>query len=244
MAEEIRRPGEYGVKTSTSSSTTSSATTSPATMPGVPPAPPLPPSAPVFDPRNPADQLAQEILNAAPPAATPEERLKQIEEARAKAKEYLSLTPAERWLRNIKNAGLTEAEANEILDKVLEQGYWEKEYALYNGRLKITLRSRDAAANQRVANALDEVRSFDQRVLDQARLRVQLACSLVRFRDKILPTAAPDEDPAKHEAAFRARLTFCDQYIAGPIVEAVYRALIDFDAKTYAALSEGAPAGF
>lgn len=238
--EAIRRPGEYGVKPSA----TASAPAPQAGPPGVPPAPPLPPSAPVFDPRNPADQLAQEILSATPPAATEAERAKQIEEARAKAKEYLSLTPAERWQRNVKNAGLSEAEANEILDKVLEQGFWEKEYVLYNGRLKLTLRSRDAAANQRVANALDEVRTFDQRVLDQARLRVQLACSLVRFRDKTLQTAAPDEEPAKHEAAFRARLNFCDQFIAGPIVEAVYRALIDFDAKTYAALSEGASSGF
>jgi len=234
--EEIRRPGVYDVKPGASAAPTAASP--------VPPAPPLPPSTPVFDPRNPADQLAQEMLSATPPAASPEERLKQIEEARAKAKEYLSLTPAERWQRNVKNAGLTEAEANEILDKVLEQGFWEKEYVLYNGRLKLTLRSRDAAANQRVANALDDVRTFDQRVLDQARLRVQLACSLVRFRDKPLQTAAPDEEADKHEAAFRSRLTFCDRFIAGPIVEAVYRALIDFDTKTYAALSEGASSGF
>lgn len=240
--EEIRRPGVYDVKPGDAKPGAAPAV--PAGPPGVPPAPPLPPSAPMFDPRNPADQLAQEMLSATPPAASPEERLKQIEEARAKAKEYLSLTPAERWQRNVKNAGLTEADANEILDKVLEQGFWEKEYVLYNGRLKLTLRSRDAAANQRVANALDDVRTFDQRVLDQARLRVQLACSLVRFREKILTTAAPDEDPSKHDAAFRARLTFCDRFIAGPIVETVYRALIDFDAKTYAALSEGASSGF
>lgn len=240
--EEIRRPGVYDVKPGDAKPGAAPAV--PAGPPGVPPAPPLPPSAPMFDPRNPADQLAQEMLSATPPAATPEERLKQIEEARAKAKEYLSLTPAERWQRNIKNAGLSETEANDILDKVLEQGFWEKEYSLYNGRLRLTLRSRDAAANQRVANALDEVRTYDQRVLDQARLRVQLACSLVRFRDKPLATAAPDEEPAKHESAFVQRLTFCDRFIAGPIVDAVYRALIDFDNKTYAALSEGASSGF
>jgi len=237
--EQIRRPGEYGVKSSNTA-----ATAPQGAPPGVPPAPPLPPSAPVFDPRSPTDQLAQEFLNATPPATTEAERAKQIEEARAKAKEYLSLTPAERWQRNIKNAGMSEDQANEILDKVLDQGFWEKEYVLYNGRLKLTLRSRDAAANQRVANALDEVRTFDQRVLDQARLRVQLACSLVRYRDKVLPLAAPDEEPAKHETAFRARLAFCDQFIAGPVVESVFRALIDFDAKTYAALSEGASSGF
>lgn len=240
MSEEIRRPGEYGVK-SASAATVPSTQAAPV---AVAPAPPLPPSAPVFDPNNPADQLAQEILSATPAAGSPEDRAKQIEDARAKAKEYLSLTPAERWQRNVKNAGLSEEEANEILDKVLETGYWEKEYSLYRGRLKLTLRSRDAAANQRVANALDDVRTYDQRVLDQARLRVQLACSLVRFRDKMLPVAAPDEDPATHEAMFTQRLTFCDRFIAGPIVDAVYRALIDFDAKTYAALSEGASSGF
>lgn len=235
MSEEFRRPGEYGVKTVAPAAT---AVGTP------PPAPPLPPSAPAFDPRDPTDRLAQEYLVAEPPAATEEERIRQIEIARGKAKEYLSLAPAERWKRNIDNAKLSVDEANEILDKVLERGYWEKEYDLYGGRLKLTLRSRDAAANQRVANALDEVRTFDQRVLDQARLRVQLASSLVKYRDKVLPVAAPDEAPAKHEATFAERLTFCDRFIAGPVIEAVYRALIDFDNKTYAALSEGASAGF
>jgi hypothetical protein len=239
MSEEIRRPGEYGVNTKSGADNAT-----PARPSAVAPAPPLPPSAPVFDPSNPTDQLAQEILSATPPASTEAERVKQIEDARAKAKEYLNLTPAERWQRNIKNAGLSETDANDILDKVLEQGFWEKEYVLYNGRLKLTLRSRDAAANQRVANAIDEVRTYDQQVLNQARLRVQLACSLIRYRDKPLPTAAPDEDPMKHDAAFSQRLTFCDRFIAGPIVDVVYRALIDFDAKTYAALSEGASSGF
>lgn len=233
-AEEIRRAGEYGVKTANDT----------ATPPGLAPAPPLPPSAPVLDPSNPTDQLAQELLSTQPAAQTEEARAKQIEEARAKAKEYISLTPAERWQRNVKNAQMTEEEANDILDKVLGAGYWEKEYVLFNGRLKLTLRSRDAAANQRVANAMDDVRTFDQRVLDQARLRVQLACSLVRYRDKVLPTSAPDEPAEKHEVAYRSRLAFCDQFIAGPVIDAVYRALIDFDAKTYAALSEGASSGF
>jgi hypothetical protein len=229
MAEELRRPGVYGETV---------------TAPTAAAAPPLPKAAPSFNPNDPTDQLAKQMLNEMALEEEPEARAKQIEEVKAKAREYMSLTPAERWLRNIKNSGMQEDEANEILDKVLEQGYWEKEYALYRGRLKIVLRSRDAAANQRVANALDDVRTFDQNVLSQARLRVQLACSLVKFRDRTLPTAAPDQALTDHDRAFTERLAFCDRFIAGPIIEAVYRALIDFDSKTYAALSEGASSGF
>lgn len=231
--KDIRRPGVYGEKT-------------PAPVPAPTPAPgkAVAPKTPVFNPNDPADQLAQQMLNEMPVESEPEARAKQIEEVKSKAKEYVSLTPAERWLRNIKNAGMEEDEANEILDKVLEQGYWEKEYALYHGRLKVVLRSRDAASNQRVANALDDVRTFDQAVINQARLRVQLACSLVRYRDKALATAAPDEPMSDHDRAFRERLAFCDRFIAGPMVEALYRALVDFDNKTYAALSEGASSGF
>lgn len=227
--KDIRRPGVYGEKT-------------PAPAPTAPKA--LAPNPPLFNPNDPADQLAQQMLNELSPETEPEARAKQIEEVKSKAKEYVSLTPAERWLRNIKNAGLDEEEANLILDMVLERGYWEKEYPLYQGRLKIVLRSRDAAANQRVANALDEVRTYDQGVIGQARLRVQLACSLVRFRDRALTTAAPEDSMAAHDQAFRERLTFCDRFIAGPVIEALYRALMDFDNKTYAALSEGASSGF
>lgn len=231
MSQDLRRPGVYGEKTP------------------APPAPAAPDATAAkvpapFNPNDPADQLAQQMLNEMAPETEPAARAKQIEEVKSKAKEYVSLTPAERWLRNIKNAGLEEDDANEILDKVLERGYWEKEYALYQGRLKILLRSRDAAANQRVANALDDVRTYDQAVINQARLRVQLACSLVRFRDKSLPTASPDQAMPEHDRAFSERMAFCDRFIAGPVIEALYRALVDFDSKTYAALSEGASSGF
>ena len=49
---------------------------------------------------------------------------------------------------------------------------------------------------------------------------------------------------AEHDRAFSERMAFCDRFIAGPVIEALYRALIDFDNKTYAALSEGASSGF
>lgn len=233
MSKDLRRPGVYGEKTP-----------APTPVAAAVPAQPAPKTPAPFNPNDPADQLAQQMLNEMAPETEPEARAKQIEEVKSKAKEYVSLTPAERWLRNIKNAGLEEDDANEILDKVLEQGYWDKEYSLYQGRLKVVLRSRDAAANQRVANALDDVRTFDQAVINQARLRVQLACSLVRFRDKALPTASPDQPMGEHDRAFSDRMAFCDRFIAGPVIEALYRALIDFDSKTYAALSEGASSGF
>ena len=95
-----------------------------------------------------------------------------------------------------------------------------------------------------MANALDDVRSYDQLVVNQARLRIQLACSLVRYRDKSLPIADVDATPVQHDRVFSERLAFCDRSIAAPVLDALYRALIDFDAKTYAALSEGASSGF
>ena len=238
--KELRRPGVYDAKTPVVPAVTTPA--APATAAA--PANPAPRPVPTFNPNDPADQLAQQMLNEMPMEEEPEARAKQIEDVKSKAKEYVNLTPAERWLRNIQNAGLAEDAANEILDKVLEQGFWDKEYLLYGGRLKVTLRSRDAAANQRVANALDEVRTNDLTVTNQARLRVQLACSLVRYRDHALPVASPDLPMGDHDRAFSSRLAFCDRSIAGPVIEALYRALIDFDGKTYAALSEGASSGF
>lgn len=235
--EDVKRAGIY--KKTTEQTPTEA-------MPGavLQPAPPLPPT-PLFNPNDQADVLAQQMLeNESLQGLSEEEYRKKVDDAKKTAKEYLELTPADRWLRNVKMAKLEEPEANKILDDILSQGYWEKTYNLFHGRLKITLRSRDMAANQRVADAMDSVRTYDKGVMNQAKLRIQLAVSLVKFKDKALPVAAMDAPMEEHNQVVAQRLAFCDRFVPGPASEAIYAALIDFDNKTYAVMSEGASSAF
>lgn len=231
MADKpLIRAGEYGVKPT--------GMPDPATALPLPPsgeAPPTEASTPQLDPNRPADRLAMELVNQGGIG---------VAEALKKANDWLALTPAERWEKNISDAKLTPEEAEQILTTVLEKGYWEKTYTLYRGKLKVVLRSRDFSANQRVAAARDDLRTNDRLVMQQTTLRVQLACSLVSFNGKEQPFARADATRADHADAYNARLQFCDQVIQGPVTDAVYRCLQDFDQKTYAALSEGADDGF
>jgi len=207
-------------------------------LPGIDMSQPEPPAqAQPLDPSKPADRLALELLAQGNGAVTVADALK-------KANDWLALTPAERWEKNISEAKLTPEEAEAILTTVLEKGYWEKTYTLYRGKLKLVLRSRDFSSNQRVAAARDDLRTNDQAVMQQTTLRVQLACSLVSYNDKEQPFARSDAPRSEHADAYNRRLQFCDQVIQGPVTDAVYKCLMDFDQKTYAALSEGADDGF
>lgn len=195
---------------------------------------PAEPKAPALNPADPRDLVAMSLMRQ---GVT-------LDEARKRADEWLSLKPAERWEKNVMAAGMDVQEAERILDAVLEKGWWEKEYSLYRGRLKLTLRSRDFASNQRVAQAVDGVRTNDESVLYQTRMRTQLACSLLKYKDHTLVYPGPNEVRARHEDAYLERAKFVDTEIQGPVADAVFQALADFDRRTYAALSEGADDGF
>jgi len=230
----ISRPGQYG---------TAAAADAPPTGPaGAPPAPPLPPVK-LLDPNDPVDALAKQILGDVP---LPDDETKlrtMLAEARKKAVEWRSLTPAERWLRNIEKAKLDEAEAVRIQTECLGQGYWEKDYDCFNGRLKIRLRSRDYDAGRLVTEAFDTSNTGDLRILEDTKMRVFLAYSLVEYNGKKLDVASWDEDPTKHREAYQKRLRFCAR-LADGVIPHLMNALRDFDAKTYAAMSEGAESGF
>jgi hypothetical protein len=240
MSEEIRRPGVYGVNPAPKGSF------APPPAPPVPPVPTAPTptatAAPAVDrvqtPKDaPLPAAGQQMVEVLVANGTP------IDEARKRVVEWMNLTPAERWLRAIKDAKLTEEEALEIQDKMLSQGFWEKDITLYRGKLKLKLRTRDSSSNQRVADAIDSCRSNDGRVHYQVTQRVQLAMSLVQYNDQALPVAGLDQPPAQHNDAFVQRLAFCDR-LPGAIQDLLFQVLSDFDRQVYAAMSEGASSGF
>jgi hypothetical protein len=185
-----------------------------------------------------ADELAKAALEDEPePAAAPETEPKPAPE------EATRKSPIERWRDAIEAAGITEEEADKVLDAVLAQGYYEKAYKVFRGRLTVVLRSRDSAALQRVSDALDAVRTNDLRVHTQTMNRYNLAASLVRYQDKVFKHPAPNADPVERERAFSDRLSFIDS-IPAPVLLQLYAVLGKFDSIVFAALSEGAEMGF
>jgi hypothetical protein len=159
------------------------------------------------------------------------------------SEESTSKSPTERWRDAISSAGITEEEADRILDAVLATGHYEKAYKIFRGKLTIVLRSRDSASLQRVSDALDAVRTNDVRVHTQTMNRYNLAASLVRYQDKVFKHPAVNADPADRDRAFFERLAFLDT-VPAPVLVQMYAVLSKFDNTVFAALSEGAEMGF
>jgi hypothetical protein len=186
----------------------------------------------------PEDKKAQEMLEAVEdptpqPAAPKADAAKESEEKAA----------PQTWEDRIKAAGLTEDQAYVILNAILDNNFFSKEFSLFGGKLKVTFRTRDSYARQRIANALDELRTNDPIVHFQTRMRLSLAGSLLTYRSTTFTHPNTRTDIAAYTAAFNERLTFLDN-LADPILDALYPLLSQFDTWTYAALSNGAPTSF
>ena len=179
-----------------------------------------------------ADKLAQEMLEQ-------ETKRDPTEDTAAP----VATTKVPTWEDRLQEAKLTPEQGLEILDSMIEKGYYEKSFPLYGGRRHLVLRTRDAYCRQRVALALDALRTNDARVHTQTTLRVCLAGSIAQFGKKILAFAPPDADLDVQEKAFNDRLRYIDS-IPEPFLDILYETLSQFDIWTYAALSNGAPSGF
>jgi hypothetical protein len=178
---------------------------------------------------------AAEAIAAKMQAEEPEEE--QPEQAAAKIEDDEEiLTPIDRWRKGLETAKLTEEEADAIIDEMISRGFYEKEYTLFRGRLVVRFRSRDGQALERIARALDSVRTNDERVHSQIISRFNLASSLATYGDKKFTKPSTDEE-------FIERLKFVDSRPSA-VLSQIYVALNNFDAQVFAALNEGAEMGF
>lgn len=182
------------------------------------------------------DKLAASLLD--------DEELTEADKKKKEKEEEEKLSPLERWQRNLKAVDLSEEDAEAILDSMIRQGYWEREYSLFRGKLNIKLRTRDGYSLQRAANALDSLRTNDPYVYTQTIYRLNLAGSLVKYRDVDLRHVSLKDTDEERINAYNERLLFIDKAIPATILSQVYNALTHFDNLATAALSEGASSGF
>jgi len=151
--------------------------------------------------------------------------------------------PAVSWEESLKAVGLTTDQAQVILTSMLTQGYYERAFPIYGGRLVVRLRTRDAYCRQRVVDALDETRTLAEDVQNAVKLRLTLAGSLSVLGPDVLEHSKPGDGALKQRELFDARLARVDR-IPDAMIDACYVALVHFDRAVYAALSNGAPSGF
>jgi len=182
-----------------------------------------------------AAQMEQDVQAALKPEPTAA--------AKVSAKADVPPTPLT-WEARVKAAGLSEDQAQHILTEIITKGFFERSFLVY-GRVPVVLRSRDGYVRGRLLEIYDQFRVMDPRVYSETYLRVALAGSLVKFGAETFPHTAPGErDPQKLEAAFAERLAAVNN-MADPVLEETLFPLISrFDQWVYAALSNGAPAGF
>ena len=154
------------------------------------------------------------------------------------------LTPIERWRKRLETVGITEAEAEAIADTILRQGYWEQEFSLLpTGKLKMKLRTRDSIHRQRLANALSNTANT-QAAQYETIARFELASSLVKFGDEVFTHPDASASGKELDDAFVQRLDFVDKRIPDPLQDPVRLALSKFNARVFAALTEGSVEGF
>jgi hypothetical protein len=179
-----------------------------------------------------------------------EEATPEVAEAKAdEPKEKAPLTPIEEWHNVLKAAKIDERQALEILTKILETGYYSREYTLFNGLLRVVLRTRTIASSRRIAFNLDQLaRPYNAAEPDPLHqnisMRLQLIDSLVSYKEQSLPHPGLKASPEEIQKAWEARQSFVDYDIPEPVQMAVYQALFHFNTIVNAALSNGAAHSF
>jgi hypothetical protein len=196
----------------------------------IPTVPAAPPAAPAPAVQSPIEEKA------------PHKDGKPVSEAAAETA-IKEATPVERWQKLLKDAKLSEDEALRIVDQVLQKGWWEREYLLWGGRLKVVLRSRDVQHRMRLRQALDAVLDKTDFTVSNVVCRCNTAGSLSSYQGRPLAFAPPDATRDKIEEAYQSREEFVSR-LPDPVYEQITAALAHFDLWTMAAFAEGAAQGF
>lgn len=204
-------------------------------------------------PADPRDKVAQQALlddddlPGEPEPVSEEETSAESESALPKKK----LTAAEQWRANLQHAEITEAEANTILDAFVSPGFYHKDFVIMNGRVRFSLRTREAENMQRVMRAVDRLANPSNLVVGQTTLIYNLVGSLWKYsvrgkNEVILPFPTAKTDAAEAARMFDNRFDFVTtpENIPAPILDVLLNRLYQFDRQVAAALSEGAVEGF
>lgn len=152
-------------------------------------------------------------------------------------------TKQERYLRELKERGISVEEARTILDNIFNVGA-HTETIKIGQRVNVTLRTRMYADIQRAERYLETERLSYAMSIDDLMSRCNLAASLQEYGEKKFEFPSPTAENTKEvETQFQNRFNFI---LALPtfVVNRLMGALSEFDAKVMTVLADGAPEDF
>jgi len=149
------------------------------------------------------------------------------------------------YLKGLKQAGITREQARIILDTLLFEGKYTKEYRITK-KFKVTLGTRTYVDVQRALRYIESEAPTSPIHMDDLFSRYNLAASLVAYGDRKFDfpdSAKLNDDPMAVEDAFQIRFNFVMQ-LTTPMATRLNSCMIQFDTILNAVLSEGAPEDF
>lgn len=159
------------------------------------------------------------------------------------SRDEAALKPMSSYEDKLKAAGLTKAEASEIVDAVLFKGFWAKDVKI-TSRVSARFRTRNARDSRRAAEMLEAQRWTLDSHYTEAMSRLILAASLEQFgSDKLLHVDPRKAKPEDVEKAFVERLAFVEG-LADPALRLLLGKLWKFDNLVTVALEEGTVENF
>jgi hypothetical protein len=161
------------------------------------------------------------------------------------------------WKAQLEKLGVSDEQAEKILDDLAFKGFFAREYKLWGGRVTVVLRSRDIYCKQRTTQGTDMLRNPTDQSYGFTLYRYNLAGSLQAYKTRqdekplLFPhvTIKPTEQitpelMTKMADAFDQRLAWVDHQLQGPLGGRLFECVQHFDNLVAAVLAKGAAEGF
>lgn len=137
----------------------------------------------------------------------------------------------------LKAVKLTLAQALVVIDALTIDGIYREEVQITK-RLKATFVSRSTRFNSYLADRIDIADPKKVGKLQQMMAVYQIAASLDKYGDKLLPVFNDDLNPEAWEAALLDRVKMVER-LPGAVFTALSMKIAEFDAKMFVVFSEG-----
>lgn len=123
-------------------------------------------------------EAIQPTLPAEPPPSAPDRQLDELE----RSVEQLEKSSEMTYEQKIKNHGLTMDGALDIVNAILDNGYYEKEYKV-TPRWTVLFRTRNTTDQDRVLRRIEEANPQFPATVTQILAKYNLAASMMRFKN-------------------------------------------------------------
>ena len=140
-----------------------------------------------------------------------------------------TLSPVELWELELDRVGSSKDEAASILDTLITRKLYEETYRM--GKLIFKLRTRSTVDADRVIETIHEFKPDTAGTMQHLVARINLACSLSSFGDRVFPFTVPSDDNRDTlDAEFAERYQFISNVPAN-LFFGMTQVLEKFDAK-------------